>query len=228
MDDILIFVFWMIDRKKSVKGLLRWFVVVVATLTTLFTASAQSELRNVGVDNKPRVRTEWGIGVNGTYTILDHTSIGVDLKPRYNLGGHLHMGLLFNNNLALETEIYYQGGSVVAEAEKIGLSRKIKTRTVDIPVKLSVRMLNNIIQLDGGMLFTVMSNAEYSYDSESMFFGPLYPTFNITFGAGVRIARHFLLEAHYVYPLAENDNQFQSEVFKTRASRVTAGLTLLF
>lgn len=218
----------MISRKNSITSALRGFVAVVALLLSAGSASAQSEFRNVGEDHKPKVRTEWGIGVDGAYTMIEHTSLNVNLQPRYNLGGHLHMGLLFGNNLALETEIHYQGGSVVAEIEKRGLSRKVKTSTVDIPLMLSVRMLNSIIQLDGGMLFTVMSHAEYSYDSEAKFFGPVYPTFNITFGAGVRISRHFLLEAHYVYPLGENNNQFESGPFTTRSSRVTAGLTLLF
>ncbi len=218
----------MISSKNSITSALRAFIAVVVLMLGIGSVSAQTELRNVGEDPKPKVRTEWGIGVNGAYTMIEHTSLNVDLKPGFNLGAHVHMGLLFGNNLALETEIHYQGGSVVAEIEKRGLSRKVKTTTVDIPLMLSVRMLNNIIQLDGGMLFTVLSNAEYSYDSEAKFFGPVYPTFNITFGAGVRISRHFLLEAHYIYPLGESNNQFESGAFTTRSSRVTAGLTLLF
>lgn len=218
----------MIDRKNSIKSALKRFVAIVAMLFATYSASAQAELRSLGQEDKPKVRTEWGIGVDGAYTFIEHTSLDVNLKPSFNLGGHLHMGLLFGNNLALETEIHYQGGSVVAEIEKRGLSRKVKTSTVDIPLMLSVRMLNSIIQLDGGMLFTVMSNAEYTYNSEAKFFGPVYPTFNIAFGAGVRISRHFLLEAHYIYPLGESNNQFESGAFTTRSSRVTAGLTLIF
>ncbi len=220
----------MIDRQNIVMRGLRGVVALAFALVFALEANAQSHDHIASDSEGPRVRTEWGIGVGGSYTMLEHTSTITELNPRLGLGGHLHMGLLFGNNFALETEIHYHGGSVVASLPKIDLQHKIKTTTVDFPVMMSLRMLDSIIQLDAGVLFTVMSRAEYTHEGEVMFFGSVYPTFNLTCGAGFRLSRHFVLEAHYIYPLGETVNQFvyTDANFKSRAQRFTAGLTLTF
>lgn len=220
----------MIDCRNIVKRCFWSVVAVVASAVLALPAVAQEHHHFSTGDEGPRVLTEWGVGVGASYTMLESSSVFVDLNPRFGIGGHLHMGLLFGSNFALEAEIHYSCGSVVASLPRVDLSRKIKTATVDFPVMFSARMLDSIIQLDAGVLFSVMSRAEYTYQNEVMFFGPVYPTFNLTFGAGVRLARHFLLEAHYVYPLGQTNNQFISKenTFTTRASRITAGLTLMF
>lgn len=220
----------MIDRQNIVKRCFKSVVALVAFLVLAQPLKAQDHDHIGGGNDGPRVRTEWGIGVGASYTMLEANTAFVDLKPRFGLGGQLHMGLLFGNNFALEAEIHYSSGSVIASLPGVDLSRKIKTATVDFPVMLSLRMLDNIIQVDAGVLFAVMSRAEYTYNSEVMFFGPMYPTFNLTFGAGVRLSRHFVLEAHYIYPLGETTNQFiaKENTFTSRASRITAGLTLTF
>lgn len=220
----------MIDTRNIVMRGLKYVVALVLALVVVVEAQAQSHEHGDAQSDGPRVRTEWGIGVGASYTMLEHTSPITELKPRFGLGGHLHMGLLFGNNFALEAEIHYSGGSVVATLPKIDVQHKIKTTTVDFPVMMSLRMLDSIIQLDAGLLFTVMSRAEYTHEGELMFFGPLYPTFNLTGGVGFRLSRHFVLEAHYVYPLGETVNQFvyKDANFKGRAQRFTAGLTLTF
>ena len=220
----------MIDRQNMANGGLRSVVMILVCVLLSLEAMAQTHTHTISHDDGPRVRTEWGVGFSGSYTMLDYGPTPVELKPRFGLGGHLHMGLLFGNNFALETEIHYQKGSLDASLAKNEISHRVKTSTVDIPVLLSVRMLDNIIQLDAGAMFTVMSNTEYLHENETMFFGPMYPTFNLAFGAGIRLSRHLLLEAHYVYPLGKTTNQFISKAytFETCAPRVMGGLTLMF
>jgi hypothetical protein len=99
---------------------------------------------------------------------------------------------------------------------------------MDIPVLLSLRMINNRLRLSAGPLFTVMSRAEYTHEGEIMFFGPVSPTWNVAAGVGIGITRHLVIEARYVLPLKESINQFDGIEFNTRSHRITAGLSLLF
>ena len=178
-------------------------------------------------EETPKVRMEWGVGVGATYTGVKSISTDiVSLKPRLGLAGHFDMALRIGRNFAVETEIHYEGGSISVATPKV--EHKVRTRTMDIPVLLSLRMANNRIRLSAGPLFTVMSRAEYTQDGEIKFFGPTNPTWNVAAGVGIGLTRHLLIEARYVHPLKSSINQFDGIEFNTRSYRVTAGLTLLF
>ena len=164
---------------------------------------------------------------SATYTGVKSISTDiVSLKPRLGLAGHFDMALRIGRNFAVETEIHYEGGSISVATPKV--EHKVRTRTMDIPVLLSLRMANNRIRLSAGPLFTVMSRAEYTQDGEIKFFGPTNPTWNVAAGVGIGLTRHLVLEARYVHPLKSSINQFDGIEFNTRSYRVTAGLTLLF
>ena len=191
-------------------------------------ATAQSsEYGFYSHEETPKVRMEWGVGVGATYTGVKSISTDiVSLKPRLGLAGHFDMALRIGRNFAVETEIHYEGGSISVATPKV--EHRVRTRTMDIPVLLSLRMANNRIRLSAGPLFTVMSRAEYTQDGEIKFFGPTNPTWNVAAGVGIGLTRHLLIEARYVYPLKSSINQFDGLEFNTRSYRVTAGLTLLF
>ena len=206
-------------------------VVLIAAFVILAggaKASAQSyEYSFYSQEDSPKVRMEWGVGVGATYTGLSSVSTDiVTLKPRMSIAGHFDMAVRIGRNFAIETEILYEGGSINVATPKV--DHKVRTRTMDIPVLFSLRMANNHIRLSAGPLFTVMSRAEYTQDGETMFFGPVSPTWNVAAGLGIGIGRHMVLEARYVYPLKSSINQFDGIEFSTRSYRVTAGLTLLF
>lgn len=177
--------------------------------------------------DEPRIKTEWGIGIGGVYTMLDHTAQNVMLQPRIGYQGNLQMALLFGRFVGLETEICYSGGRVDAKLPGVDFERKVRTTTIDIPVFLSVRLFDRV-HLNVGPQFTVMSRAEYTLDSETRFFGPIYPTYNLAGAVGVRLFSNLMLEARYIYPLKGGVNSFVGSEFETTASRVTAGLTLIF
>lgn len=191
-------------------------------------ATAQSsEYSFYSHEEIPKVRMEWGVGVGATYTGVKSISTDiVSLKPRLGLAGHFDMALRIGRNFAVETEIHYEGGSISVATPKV--EHRVRTRTMDIPVLLSLRMANNRIRLSAGPLFTVMSRAEYTQDGEIKFFGPTNPTWNVAAGVGIGLTRHLVLEARYVHPLKSSINQFDGIEFNTRSYRVTAGLTLLF
>lgn len=214
------------------KSKLRDIIVAIVAAFVLMAsgteATAQSsEYSFYSHEETPKVRMEWGVGVGATYTGVKSISTDiVSLKPRLGLAGHFDMALRIGRNFAVETEIHYEGGSISVATPKV--EHKVRTRTMDIPVLLSLRMANNRIRLSAGPLFTVMSRAEYTQDGKIKFFGPTNPTWNVAAGIGIGITRHLVLEARYVHPLKSSINQFDGIEFNTRSYRVTAGLTLLF
>lgn len=214
------------------KSKLRDIIVAIVAAFVLMAsgteATAQSsEYSFYSHEETPKVRMEWGVGVGATYTGVKSISTDiVSLKPRLGLAGHFDMALRIGRNFAVETEIHYEGGSISVATPKV--EHRVRTRTMDIPVLLSLRMANNRIRLSAGPLFTVMSRAEYTQDGEIKFFGPTNPTWNVAAGVGIGITRHLVLEARYVHPLKSSINQFDGIEFNTRSYRVTAGLTLLF
>ena len=214
------------------KSKLRDIIVAIVAAFVLMAsgteATAQSsEYSFYSHEETPKVRMEWGVGVGATYTGVKSISTDiVSLKPRLGLAGHFDMALRIGRNFAVETEIHYEGGSISVATPKV--EHKVRTRTMDIPVLLSLRMANNRIRLSAGPLFTVMSRAEYTQDGEIKFFGPTNPTWNVAAGIGIGLTRHLVLEARYVHPLKSSINQFDGIEFNTRSYRVTAGLTLLF
>lgn len=214
------------------KSKLRDIIVAIVAAFVLMAsgteATAQSsEYGYYSHEETPKVRMEWGVGVGATYTGVKSISTDiVSLKPRLGLAGHFDMALRIGRNFAVETEIHYEGGSISVATPKV--EHRVRTRTMDIPVLLSLRMANNRIRLSAGPLFTVMSRAEYTQDGEIKFFGPTNPTWNVAAGVGIGLTRHLLIEARYVHPLKSSINQFDGIEFNTRSYRVTAGLTLLF
>ena len=214
------------------KSKLRDIIVAIVAAFVLMAsgteATAQSsEYSFYSHEETPKVRMEWGVGVGATYTGVKSISTDiVSLKPRLGLAGHFDMAVRIGRNFAVETEIHYEGGSISVATPKV--EHRVRTRTMDIPVLLSLRMANNRIRLSAGPLFTVMSRAEYTQDGKIMFFGPTNPTWNVAAGVGIGLTRHLVLEARYVHPLKSSINQFDGIEFNTRSYRVTAGLTLLF
>lgn len=214
--------------KSKLRDIIVATVAAFALIASGTEATAQSsEYSFYSHEETPKVRMEWGVGVGATYTGVKSISTDiVSLKPRLGLAGHFDMALRIGRNFAVETEIHYEGGSISVATPKV--EHRVRTRTMDIPVLLSLRMANNRIRLSAGPLFTVMSRAEYTQDGEIKFFGPTNPTWNVAAGVGIGLTRHLLIEARYVHPLKSSINQFDGIEFNTRSYRVTAGLTLLF
>ena len=214
--------------KSRHRGIIVILIAAFAFLAGGAKVSAQSyEYGFYSQEDSPKVRMEWGVGVGATYTGISSVSTDiVSLKPRLGIAGHFDMAVRIGRNFAIETEILYEGGSISVATPKV--EHKVRTRTMDIPVLLSLRMANNRIRLSAGPLFTVMSRAEYTQDGEIKFFGPTNPTWNVAAGVGIGLTRHLLIEARYVHPLKSSINQFDGLEFNTRSYRVTAGLTLLF
>lgn len=215
------------------KSIFRYIVLVVLAVAGIVLGTTEAVAQEMEYSyypdqrQAPKVRMEWGVGVGGSYTgIRSISTSDVVLRPRIGFSGHFDMAVCIGRNFAIETEIGYEGASIKAKTED--LSRKVRTRTVDIPLLLSLRLANSRVRISAGPLFTVMSKAEYTENSETRFFGPVYPTWNLAAGIGVGLSRHFIIEARYIHALKDNVNQFDGVEFNTRPYRVTAGITVLF
>lgn len=207
----------------------RRYVVGIVTAILIAISAADTSAQQFGAlpTKERKVRTEMGIGVGATYTgMYSVSSESVALHPRIGIGAHLDFAVLFGNHFAIEAEVGYGGGSI--DVATSGLERRVKTRSVDIPVLLSARFANQRVRISAGPMFTVLSSADYTVDGEKMLFGPTHPTFNIAGGIGVVLGRYVMLEARYIHPLKECLNQFDGEEFNTKAYRITLGLALNF
>ena len=190
-------------------------------------AQTKGNQNNEPERKRPEINIELGAGVGASYTgIYSMSTTNIGVTPRYGLGGHVDLALCIGRNLAIETEVNYEGGSV--RVENARSAHNIKTRTMDIPLLLSLRVLGGRIRVNAGPLFTVRSSAEYSTDDQVVLYGPMYPTWNLAAGVGVGIRRHFLIEARCIYGLTDTVNQYEGEEFTARTYRISAGLTWLF
>ena len=178
-------------------------------------------------DNKPKVRMEMGVGLDAVITGIKSVSTqAVTLNPRLGYGAHFDMALCIGRHFAIEAEVGYQRGKIKAQDARNTYA--IKTRTIDVPILLSLRVANQHIRINAGPVFTVMSKAQYMFNNETMEYGPVYPTWNIMGSIGFCIGRHFLLEARYIHALKSTYNQVEGVEFTARPHRISAGFTVLF
>lgn len=210
-----------------IKYWIRAIFACIALFAAVSTASAQSYSYTPVEEHKPKIRTEMGAGIGTQYTGLSMVSSeSVSLKPRFGFEGHFLLGVRFGRNFALQTEVSYQGASIDASTGRE--EHRIRTRGVDIPLFLSLRMADNRVRINAGPMFTVMSRGEYTSNGETMMYGSVNPTWNLAAGIGVTIARNFLFEARYIHSLKDELNHFAGEEFETHTYRIAASVTVLF
>lgn len=221
--------------------------LVLLALVSVERASAQGGVHSYDlsdynvVSERGIIHTEWGVGVGGVFTLARPITEGVDIAPRIGLQGHLDMAVCFGQNFAIETKIIYGGGSMDVRAQYVdsggvmrSFDKRVKTRTMDIPVLLSARALNSRLRFNAGVMFTVLSRGEYNEGNDVMMYGAVAPTFNLTAGMGVCITRNFMLEARYIFALQTTANQINGSQqspgleFDSRYDRIVAGVTVLF
>ncbi len=206
---------------------IRDIFVCAALLLVGVSASAQGYSYTPIKESAPKIRTEFGAGIGVLYTGFSTISTeSVKLQPRFGFEGHLDMALRFGRNFALEAEVGYQGGSIdVSNGRE---DRRIRSKAIDIPVLLSLRLANNMVRINAGPVFTVMSRGEYTVNEEVMMFGAVNPTWNLAAGVGVCFSHHFLVELRYVHAMKDELNHFEGEEFTTRSYRIAASFTALF
>ena len=129
-------------------------------------------------------------------------------------------------------EIIYQKGKI--DALYRDRLYEVSASTVEVPVMASLRLWDGMLRVNGGVSFGVLSSSGYLDGYESYMFGPITPTWNLTAGVGVYVARMALVDLRYSHALQDNINQIggaRGEAgldFSSRTHKVSLGVTILF
>lgn len=221
--------------KVVVRHILAIVAVAFASILECGSAVAQEYLYpfEIAENDSGKISMEWGAGIGGVYTDIAHVSLpDVSLSSHLGFVGHFDMGVVFGRYFAVESEIVYQ--KVRFDAGYRGVSYDVRTSSVEMPVMLSLRLGDGVLRFNGGVSFGILSSSGYTEGYESLMFGSVIPTWNLTAGAGVYLANALLVELRYTHALQDNYNQLGGALnragmdFSTRMNRVSLGATVLF
>ena len=160
--------------------------IVVTSLLVVCALSAAAQ--------RPRTRIEWG--VLGGINIPDYTTnmSGTDVKNK--LGWQAGITTAVNlGAFAIEPQILYvrQGLRIRPEG---GSEINLKSNSIDVPVLVSLRLLNPV-RIDAGPVFTVMNACKQKSGGDLRECGRGRPTMSFTVGAGVTLLGHLLVDLRY-------------------------------
>lgn len=158
-------------------------------LTLIFAAVTWSAAAQL-----PRTRVEWG--VLGGINVPDYTTDMSKAEVKNKLGWQFGITTAVNLGIvALEPQILY-----VRQGLRIrpsGLAEvNVKSQSIDIPVLVSLRLLNPF-RIYAGPVFTVMNDCKRKSGGDLLDFGRVRPTLSYTIGAGVVVLRHLLVDVRY-------------------------------
>lgn len=219
---------------KVVRNIVAVIAVVVATILCDRAMAQEYSYPFLEIqDESSKLKMEWGVGVGGVYTGVNHVSApDVTLRSRLGFEGHLNMGVVFGKHFAVESELLLQKARLdTQKGEKI---YDVHSTTLMMPIMLSLRMWDETVRFSGGVSFGILSNGDYLDGRDIFMFGAITPTWNLAAKVGVYVARMVLVELRYSYALQDNINQLGGRLhqtgvdFATRTNRVSLGATILF
>ncbi|MBO5889939.1 MAG: PorT family protein [Alistipes sp.] len=218
---------------------IKYMVAVVAVVLALFLGSDRAVAQEYLYpfpeveQSAGKVQMEWGVGVGAVYTGIEAISRPeIELNSHLAFQGHLDMAVVIGRYFAVESEIMFQKGKI--DALYRDRLYEVSASTVEVPVMASLRLWDGMLRVSGGVSFGVLSSSGYLDGYESYMFGPITPTWNLTAGVGVYVARTVLVDLRYSHALQDNINQIggaRSEAgvdFATRTHKVSLGATILF
>lgn len=202
-------------------------ILLLSAVTTFSAAQNYSDYFDRHYD-RPLLSTEWSIGLGPAYTGIDPhgEEAGVSLSPRLWFGGYAGMSLLIGRYFAVQCQIDYQFGSIMADNGAV--RHKVKSRSIEVPVLMSYRAWDRV-RLNVGVSIAAMDRSRYvDDDGDTMEFGAVRPTWNFVAGAGLTLGRRMLLEARYVRSLQRTLNYFEGREFNSESYRISLSVGILF
>lgn len=160
--------------------------IIMIALLLLGTLPAAAQL--------PGVRLEWGVigGVNvpDFTTNMDRTEVKNKLGWQVGMVTAVKVGII-----AIEPQILYvrQGLRIRPEG---GREINLKSNSIDVPVLVSLRLLNPF-RVYAGPVFTVMNDCKQKSGGDLVDFGRVRPTLSYSVGAGVKLLRHLLVDVRF-------------------------------
>ena len=166
------------------KHMFRKFVLTLFLAALAASAAAQ----------RPRTRLEWGVlgGINVPDYTTNMTKADVKNKMGWQVGITTAVDL---GIIALEPQILYvrQGLRIRPEG---GREINLKSNSIDVPVLVSLRLLNPL-RIYAGPVFTVMNDCKQKSGGDLVDFGRVRPTLSYSVGAGVKLLRHLLVDVRF-------------------------------
>ncbi len=150
----------------------------------------------------PRARVEWGVLVGLNVPDYSTSDEWVDVKDK--LGWQVGLATAVNfGAFAIEPQIIYvrQGMNLHAD----GLSYRVKTNSIDVPVLFSLRMLRPL-RIYAGSVFTVMNDCKQKTGGDLVDFSRLRPTVSGAIGIGVAIMPRMVVDLRYNGQLRSKHN----------------------
>ena len=103
-------------------------------------------------------------------------------RPR----ARVEWGVVGGINIPQGLRIRPEGGSEI----------NLKSNSIDVPVLVSLRLLNPV-RIYAGPVFTVMNDCKQKSGGDLLDFGRVRPSVSYTVGAGIVLMRHLLIDLRY-------------------------------
>ncbi len=175
--------------EKLIIGLLALFVP--------FALSAQEYYDDYYTDlNRPKkTRMEWGLTAGGGAWIYDTTVEMYDVKGDFGWQAGLHSSVVWDD-FALQLELRYARHDVDLKPRGNAPEVNMHSNSVEVPLLFSWRP--GIFRLHFGPMFRVLNDCKHTMPDGTYFdFGCVRPTMGFTVGVGVKLGRHWIIDARY-------------------------------
>ncbi len=197
---------------------------------------------------KPKVSTEFGLGVGGRYNWFEVMPISANFTPKMSMkwsgGAAFQFRLNIGRSFGIQPEISYARSKVKIKDSANNFSTNAKSNLVQVPLLLSFRIA--MFRINFGPVFTLMDDTTYqlaNVEDESvqqMHLGKLYPVVTYTAGVSVKFAKVMMIDVRYadqfmdvksnnayIWTLDEN-KQKEALSFRTRCRSVQLRLGVAF
>lgn len=199
--------------------------------------------------DKPKVSTEFGLGVGARYNWFNVVPISENFTPKMSMqwsgGAALQFRLNIGRTFGFQPEISYARSALrIDDKAANNFSTKVKSNIVQIPLLLSFRAA--MFRFNFGPVFTLMDEATYQLprtDDETiqqMHIGKIYPTITYTAGISVRFAKVMMIDVRYAdqFKDIKSENQYiwtldetkqpEAMKFRTRTRSVQLRVGVVF
>ena len=239
-------------RYKGLKSALTLLLIVASFTALARTSSPENPVSKMPKQrqeksDRPKISTEFGIGIGARYNWFDVTPISSDFTPkltmRMSYGAALQFRLNIGKIFGIQPEISYAKSKLKIKDEVHSFSTKANSNIVQIPLLLSAKVA--MLRFNIGPVFTLMDETSYNLtrddnSTQQMPMGKLYPLVTYTAGVSLKLGRFMMLDLRYADQLKEikSANQYiwtldtnkqpKAQEFRTRSRSIQLRYSVVF
>lgn len=208
-------------------GCRKFILAAVATVCGLGACRAQGYdayyLSEGG--RRPSARMEMGVSLAAAYMGVSAPG-GFSLAPRLGIRGALVMSLCWSERYAVQLELGYLFSKIRAEVSD-GTGHDVRSNVMEIPLLFSLRGLGPV-HLDAGPVLSLAGTGRYDAGAERVEFGRLRTTVGYAAGFGVRLSRHWDVNARFTGNMGRTLNYYEGVEGRAYAYWAALGLSYMF